>query len=62
MITRTFAERFRDSYEPGLSIDEYVDFFKDCQLSAPDDEKEFAALTEEELQELAKLVIEINEN
>ena len=60
MITRAFAERYRDSYEEGLTIEEYVDFYKDCQRSAPEDE-EFASLTEEELKELAQMVIEINE-
>lgn len=60
MITRAFAEKYRDSYEKGLSVADYVDFFKDCQRSAPED-KEFAALTEKELEELAELVIEINE-
>ena len=60
MITREFAERYRDSYEKGLTIEEYVDFYKDCQHSAPEDE-EFANLTESELTELAELVVEINE-
>ena len=60
MITRAFAERYRDSYEAGLTVEEYVDFYKDCQRSAPEDE-EFASLTEEELKELAQMVIEINE-
>lgn len=60
MITRAFAERYRDSYEEGLTVKEYVDFYKDCQRSAPEDE-EFAGLTEEELKELAQMVIEINE-
>lgn len=60
MITRAFAERYRDSYEEGMTVEEYVDFYKDCQRSAPEDE-EFAALTEEELRELAEMVIEINE-
>lgn len=60
MITRAFAEKYRDSYEKGLTVEEYVDFYKDCQQAAPED-KEFAALTEKELAELAKLVIEINE-
>lgn len=60
MVTMEFAKRYADSYEPGLSIEEYIDFFKDCQRSAPED-AEFAALTEEELKELAGLVIEINE-
>ena len=31
MITRAFAERYRDSYEEGLAVEEYVDFYKDCQ-------------------------------
>lgn len=60
MITRAFAERYRDSYEEGMTVEEYVDFYKDCQRSAPEDE-EFASLTEEELKELAEMVIEINE-
>lgn len=60
MITREFTERYRDSYEAGFTVDEYVVFYKDCQRSAPEDE-EFAALTEEELKELAEMVIEINE-
>ena len=60
MITRAFAERYRDSYEAGLTVEEYVDFYKDCQRSVPEDE-EFASLTEEELKELAEMVIEINE-
>ena len=61
MITRTFAERFRDSYEPGLSVEEYVDFFKFAQFSAEEGD-EFGSLTDDELRELAELVIEINEN
>lgn len=61
MITRSFAERFRDSYEPGLPVDEYVDFFKQTQCFAEESD-EFGALTDEELRELAELVIEINEN
>lgn len=60
MITRAFAERYRDSYEKGMTVEEYVDFYKDCQRSAPEDE-EFATLTEQELKELAEMVIEINE-
>lgn len=60
MITRAFAERYRDSYEEGMTVEEYVDFYKDCRRSAPEDE-EFAALTEEEPKELAEMVIEINE-
>lgn len=60
MVTRTFAERFRDSYEPGMSIDEYVDFFKSTQCFAEEGD-EFGTLTEEELRQLSELVIEINE-
>ena len=60
MVTRAEAERYRDSYEAGLTIEEYVDFYKECQRSAPEDE-EFAAFTEEDLRQLAELVIEINE-
>lgn len=39
MITRAFAKRYRDSYEKGLTIEEYVDFYKDCQHSAPENEE-----------------------
>lgn len=60
MVTMEFAKRYADSYEEGMSIEEYIDFFKDCQRSAPED-AEFAELNEEELKELAGLVIEINE-
>lgn len=59
MITRAFAERYRDSFENGMSIDEYVEFFHDCQKSAPED-TEFAALDDADLRELAEMVIEIN--
>lgn len=60
MVTRGEAERYRDSYEAGLTIEQYVDFYKECQRSSPEDE-EFAAFTEEDLRQLAELVIEINE-
>lgn len=60
MITRAFAERYRDSYEAGMSIGEYVEFFHDCQKSAPEDE-EFSALDDNDLRELAEIIIEINE-
>ncbi len=60
MVTRAFAERYRDSYEEGMTVEEYVDFYKDCQRSSPEDE-EFAAFTEDDLRQLAELVIEINE-
>lgn len=60
MITRAFAENYRDSYEKGMTVEEYVEFFHDCQKSAPEDE-EFAALTDEDLRELARMVIELNE-
>ena len=60
MITRAEAERYMDSYEKGMTISEYVDFFKDCQRSAPED-KVFAAYTTAELEELAKIIIEVHE-
>ena len=60
MITRSFAEKYRDAYEPGMTVEEYVEFFRDCQNAAPED-KEFAELAEDDLRELAELVIEINE-
>ena len=63
MITRAFAENYRDSYEPGLTIDEYVEFFRDCQkIAAEEDiEPEFVELDDDGLRELAKMVIEMNE-
>ena len=60
MITRAFAEKYRDSYESGMNVDEMVEFFRDCQKSAPED-KTFASLTDEDLQELAQMVIEMND-
>lgn len=59
MVTRAFAENYRDCYEKGMTVEEYVEFFHDCQKSAPED-KDFAALSDEDLRELANLVIEIN--
>lgn len=59
MVTKEFAMNYRDCYEPGMSVEDYVEFFHDCQKSAPED-KEFAALSDEDLRELANLVIEIN--
>ena len=59
MVTREYAMKHRDCYEPDMSIEDYVEFFRDCQRSAPEDQ-EFAALSEEDLRELASLVIEIN--
>lgn len=66
MISRTLIELTRDSYEPGLTIDEYVDFFHDCQkVSAAEHDKlydeGFADLADEELRELAQEIIKINE-
>lgn len=60
MITRAFAEKYRDCHEPGLTANEYIDFFHDCQKAAPDD-AELAGLTDEQLQELAALIIGINQ-
>lgn len=60
MITRAFAENYRDSYEEGLTIEEYVEFFKSCQPFAEEDD-EFGKLDEADLRQLAELVIEINE-
>jgi len=60
MITRTFAENYRDSYEAGMTVDEMVEFFQDCQKSAPEDET-FASLNDDDLKELAEMVIEMNE-
>lgn len=60
MVTRAFAENYRDSYEEGLTIEEYVEFFKSCQPLAEEDD-EFGKLGDEDLRQLAELVIEINE-
>lgn len=63
MITRAFAENYRDSYEKGMTIEEYVEFFHDCQKIAVEEdiEPEFVALDDEDLRELALMVIELNE-
>lgn len=63
MITRAFAENYRDSYEKGMTIEEYVEFFHDCQKIAVEEdiEPEFVALDDEDLRELARMVIELNE-
>ena len=60
MITRAEADRYMDCYEKGMTISEYVDFFKDCQRSAPED-KDFSSYTTAELEELAKIIIEAHE-
>lgn len=62
MITRAFAENYRDCYEKGMTVEEYVEFFHDCQKIAVEEdvEPDFVALSDEDLRELAKLVIEIN--
>ncbi len=60
MVTRVFAEKYRDSYEKGLNIEEYVEFFKSVQPFAEEDD-EFGKLGDEDLRQLAELVIEINE-
>lgn len=63
MITRAFAENYRDSYEKGMTVEEYVEFFHDCQKIAVEEdiEPEFVALDDEDLRELARMVIELNE-
>jgi len=63
MITRAFAENYRDSYEKGMTVEEYVEFFRDCQKIAVEEdiEPEFVALDDEDLRELARMVIELNE-
>ena len=60
MITRAFAENYKDSYEAGMTVEEMVEFFHDCQKSAPED-KTFANLNDGDLKELAEMVIEMNE-
>lgn len=60
MITEAFAERYKDSYEAGMSLEEYVEFFQDYQKSAPED-KEFAALSEDDLRELAQRIMDMQE-
>jgi hypothetical protein len=63
MITRAFAEKHRDCYEKGMTVEEYVEFFHDCQKIAVEEdiEPEFVALDDEDLRELARMVIELNE-
>lgn len=62
MVTRAFAENYRDCYEKGMTVEEYVEFFHDCQKIAVEEdvEPDFVALSDEDLRELANLVIEIN--
>jgi len=63
MITRTFAENYKDSYEAGMTVEEMVEFFRDCQKIAVEEdiEPEFVALDDDGLRELAEAVIEMNE-
>ena len=63
MISREMIEAARDCYEPGMTIEEYVEFFHDCQKIAVEEgkEPEFVALDDEGLRELAKEIIAINE-
>lgn len=62
MVTKEFAMNYRDCYEPGMSVEDYVEFFHDCQKIAVEEdvEPDFVALSDEDLRELANLVIEIN--
>lgn len=77
MITTAFAQEYRGCYEKGLTVEEYVDFFHDVQRDMNsadwedylerygqenfDREKTFEHLNDDDLRELAKMVIEINE-
>lgn len=63
MISREMIEAARDCYEPGMTIEEYVEFFHDCQKIAVEEdvESDFVALDDDGLRELAKAVIAINE-
>lgn len=77
MVTMEFAQRYRDSYEKGFTVEEYVDFFHEVQHAMKyidwedylarygqenlDMEKTFEHLDDDDLRELAKMVIEINE-
>ena len=77
MVTMEFAQRYRDSYEKGFTVEEYVDFFHEIQRAMKyidwedylerygqenlDMEKTFEHLNDDDLRELAKMVIEINE-
>ena len=76
MITREIIEMHRDVYEKGLTVQEYVDFFKDTikhfkwYVDEPRTSQErkyreiweeVEQLTDEELAELAEAIIELNE-
>lgn len=77
MITRAFAEQYRHTYEKGLTVEEYVDFFHDIQhdmkstdwedyierhgMDNYEREKTFESLDDDDLRELAEMVIELNE-
>ena len=76
MITREMIEMQRDVYEKGLTVQEYVDFFKDTikhfegYVDEPRTSQErkyreiwgeIEQLTDEELAELAEAIIELNE-
>ena len=60
MMTMTEITRYADAWELGMTVEELVEFFRDCQKSASED-KAFTAYTEEDLRELAEKVISYRE-
>ena len=58
MITREMVEMYKDSYEKGMSVEEYVEFFHDCIKATPEGTDPIRNLSEEELKELAEVIIE----
>lgn len=61
MITRDMVEMYRDSYEAGLTVEDYVEFFKDCIKATPEGNDPIRTMTDEQLAELAEAIIELNE-
>lgn len=61
MITRNLVEMYRDSYEEGMTVEDYVEFFKDCIKATPEGTDPIRTMTDEQLAELAEAIIELNE-
>lgn len=55
---RNLIDMYKDSYEAGMSVEEYVKFFRDCIKATPDGTGPIRKLTDDELHELAKAIIE----
>lgn len=57
MITREMVEMYKDSYEAGMTVNEYVEFFKDCIKATPEGKEPIRNLSDDELVELAETII-----